>query len=262
MFLSLLRWQSVFIILYFHGSAFLVISSITRKMEINVSTITNAKYCVHQTQKSLGPFQLSACNWKARENVTALVISSMLGQQSEVSPAKSRLADCCGFAGWGLGMRPGGGDGHPVRWRMPDFVQLSLASRPWVARGGCPFPWLQCSTAGPPKALILLEGEGSLRGRGGGRSRNSKLHAQEVWKAQLLFKAFLICAAATSVWSPMDCLASHQRCFSGDHVNEDFFFFYKLKKKKEIPSAVMQRAWASAFPMLRNFILCIHAFWI
>lgn len=162
-------------------------------------------------------------------------------------------------------MRRGGGDGHLVICRTHTYCSAWAAWLQGTQAVGrwwrtCPSPGHSAALPGLWKHQPWLEGEGSLRGRDGQRSQNSKLHAQQVWKAPLLFKAFFICAAATSVWCPVDQLGSHQSCFSGTHVDEDFFFFQTEKKK--IPRFVMQKAGSSAFPVLRSFTAYPHAFWI
>lgn len=103
-----------------------------------------------------------------------------------------------------------------------------------------------------------LEGEGSLRGRDGQRSQNSKFHAQETWKTPLLLEAVLIWAAATSICRLVDRLDSHQMCFSGAYADKDFFFFQTEKKNPKHGHAKSRR---SSFPCAQEFhSLCPYFF--
>lgn len=85
-------------------------------------------------------------------------------------------------------------------------------------------------------------------------------------KLRCFLKPFFICAAATSVWWPVDQLGSHQRCFSGAHVDEDFFFFQTEKKKSQGLSCKKQEVQPSLFsgvlqltPMLFEYNLLLHS---
>lgn len=212
----------------------------------------------NDAKDSFKSLHLLACRWELRETITCVVIYSILEWWSRASKENLDLQTAGVLV-----------NETETRWwwwavgdTMDNCLLLKLGS---VATGSSGCWWRTCPSLSHSATLpglwthqLWLEGGGSLRGRHRQRSQNSKLHAQQIWKIPLLLEAVLIWAATTSICGPVDRLEAHQRCFSGAHVDKDFF----SKLKKNILSMVMQKAGGSAFPVLRSFTACAHAFLI